>query len=207
MTQLAASQTDTDQAAQLAAWQHRHADTPRRSAYWTIDAREADHAEALQIDKGYLPGHLSRWYDKVHRRAVEMNPAAPHMGHAYDSLIDEAHAEALQDDAAYRQNAEYRHRMQWQKTVDEDHTEALLSNQPLTTPATAEEVAFVARQMDAMNTEDTTPAPEIVIPASGKTPYCATCCADLGEDHDEWCGGSGVVALTATRLAHEGPAT
>jgi hypothetical protein len=29
------------------AWQARHADTPRVSAYWMIDAREADHAEAL----------------------------------------------------------------------------------------------------------------------------------------------------------------
>jgi hypothetical protein len=35
------------------------------------------------------------------------------------------HAEALEDDAAYRQNAEYRHRMQWQRTMDEDHAEAL----------------------------------------------------------------------------------
>jgi hypothetical protein len=32
---------------QVDAWQVRHEDTPRVSAYWMIDAREADHAEAL----------------------------------------------------------------------------------------------------------------------------------------------------------------
>lgn len=50
----------------------------------------------------------------------------PDVAEAYE-YADRVHAEALEDDAAYRQNAEYRHRMQWQRTVDEDHAEALTS--------------------------------------------------------------------------------
>lgn len=83
------------------------------------------HDEALKIDRGYPSGQSRNWREQVYRRAVEVNTASPHLGNATDMLIDEAYAEALEDDAAYRQNAEYRHRMQWQRTVDEDHVEAL----------------------------------------------------------------------------------
>jgi len=36
---------------QIAAWQERHADTPRRNAYWMIDARDADLEEALKMNR------------------------------------------------------------------------------------------------------------------------------------------------------------
>jgi hypothetical protein len=64
------------------------------------DAITADHAEALAMDRGYPSGQSRNWHEQTYRRAVEMDAAAPHMGHAADALIDEAHAEALEYDAA-----------------------------------------------------------------------------------------------------------
>jgi hypothetical protein len=55
----------------------------------------ADHAEALVIDRGYPSGQSRNWRARVYQRAVEMDASTPHMGHAHDSLLDEAHAEAV----------------------------------------------------------------------------------------------------------------
>jgi hypothetical protein len=43
-------QNDEAAEQQIEAWQARHENTPKRGAYWMIDAREADHAEALAED-------------------------------------------------------------------------------------------------------------------------------------------------------------
>jgi hypothetical protein len=48
------------------------------------------HGEALEMARD--------WRERVYRRAVKMNAAAPHMGHAEDAMLDELHAEALRED-------------------------------------------------------------------------------------------------------------
>jgi hypothetical protein len=60
--------------------------------------RDEDRAEALAIDRGYPSGQSRNWREQVYRRAVEMNAAAPDMGHAADALIDEAHEGAIDED-------------------------------------------------------------------------------------------------------------
>lgn len=35
--------------------------------------------------------------------------------------------------------------------------------------------------------------PALVYSAKGKPPNCSICCAEVGEEHDTWCNGEGVV--------------
>lgn len=83
---------DAARADQLYAWGIAH------SCMLYDDAITADHTDALAMDRGYPSGQSRNWREQVYRRAVEMDAAAPHMGHAADALIDEAHAEALTED-------------------------------------------------------------------------------------------------------------
>lgn len=90
--------TDIDQAAgedQVDTWLARHESTPATQWSRAEDARQADHAEALQIDKGYPSGQARAWRERVYSKAVELDAANVHMGNAHDALIDELHAEAL----------------------------------------------------------------------------------------------------------------
>jgi len=82
-------------------WPHRYeqdaevtADTTITPGQDTCGTTEAGHAE-------YTPERIRRaeWREACYRKAVEIDAAAPHLGHAADALVAEAHAEALHVDA------------------------------------------------------------------------------------------------------------
>ena len=83
-------------------WPHRYAQAAEVTANASITPgsdtcgmTEAGHVE-------FTPKRIqgAEWREACYRKAVEIDAATPHMGHAADQLIGEAHAEALQLDLA-----------------------------------------------------------------------------------------------------------
>ena len=46
--------------------------------------------------------------------------------------------------------------------------------------------------------------PELIVPRKGKLAHCSICCAEIGEEHDVWCNGTGIVAMPEPQFSTAG---